>query len=415
MANMKKTLAWAVLGLALASCSPSQPSQPSSSQSPASSEGSSLSEDSGSASSSEEISLAPSKQRVEVSLSSSVIPEGSCFFDAAKPTVTFVDEEAGTEEDVTEFKFQTTYTITDKNDSSKTYGAGDVLPHGSYSAKIRYKKAKWTKTVDFTVQQEQIEKASEGNGYYTPSLESLAPYTYQNFSGVETLGGSGMPSSGNVNILVIPVQFNNAKFESSGISEQQVHDVLQEAFFSENENGQDTPWESLHSYYKKASFGRLNIGGDVSSIVTYNADDTTLDGNNTGLAQTITLDAIRQLEEKGELDPTRYDANGDGYIDGIEVIYFTSQSIPTGGFGSEDKSGNLWWNFTTNVNGAKNVKKPGARRIFWSRFDFLTNSYYSSYKDSSGNPIGNRIDGKSVDAHTIIHETGHMMGAPDYY
>ncbi len=415
MANMKKTLAWAVLGLALASCSPNEPSQPSSSQLPDSSADTSLSEDSSASSSQEETSTVPSKQRVEVSLGSSVIPAGTCFFDAAKPTVTFVDEDAGTQEDVTEFKFQTTYTITDKNDSSKTYGAGDLLPRGSYSAKIRYKKAKWTKTVDFTVQEKEIEKASEGHGYFTPTVESLSPYTYQNYSGIETLGGSGMPSSGNVNILVIPVQFNNAKFESSGISEKQVHDVLQEAFFSENENGQDTPWESLHSYYKKASFGRLNIGGDVSSIVTYNADDTTLDGNNTGLAQTITLDAIRQLEEKGELDPTRYDANGDGYIDGIEVIYFTSQSIPTGGFGGQDKSGNLWWNFTTNVNGTKNVKKPGARRIFWSRFDFLTNTYYSSYKDASGNPIGSRIDGKSVDAHTIIHETGHMMGAPDYY
>ncbi|MCI5939964.1 hypothetical protein MRZ76_01075 [bacterium] len=410
----KKIIAWALLGLALASCGDNPASSSEVGSDSLDSETSSVN-GSNSESGGEDISVAPSKQRVEMDVVKTVIPEGTCFFDAAKPTVNFIDEEAGTTEDVTNYTFQTTFTITDKNDAGKTYKAGDLLPKGSYTAKARYKKARWTDTVDFTVQEQNVEKASEGKGYHTATVESLAPYTYQNYSGIETLGGSGMPSSGNVNILVIPVQFNNAKFSDASISEQQVRDVLQEAFFAENENGEDTPWESLHSYYKKASFGRLNIGGDVSSIVTYNADDSNLDGNNTGLAQTITLDAIKQLEAKGELDPTKYDANKDGYIDGIEVVYFTSQSIPDSGFGTSDSSGDLWWNFTTNVPGAKNVKNPGARRIFWSRWDFLTNTYYSSYKNDNGNPIGNRIDGKAVDAHTIIHETGHMMGAPDYY
>ncbi len=408
----KKYLAWAVLGLALASCGQTGGNSSSSSSSAIESTESS---ESSSESSEESISSTPSKQRVEVSLGNTVIPEGTCFFDAAKPSVHFIDEEAGTDKDVTEYKFQTTYTITDKNDSTKVYKAGDVLPKGSYTAKVRYMKAKWTKTIDFTVQEKDVKKASEGKGYHTVSKESLSQYTYQNYSGIETLGGSGMPSSGTVNILVIPVQFNNAKFSNAGISEEKVRDVLEEAFFAKNEDGKDTPWESLHSYYDKASFGALNITGDVTRIVTYDADDSKLNGDDTSIAQKITLDAVKQLTESGDLDPTKYDANGDGYIDGIEVVYYTSQSIPTSGFGTSEKSGNLWWNFTTNVSGTKNVKKPGARRIFWSRFDFLTNSYYADVQDESGNPIGNRVNGNAVDAHTIIHETGHMMGAPDYY
>ncbi len=407
----KKYLAWAVLGLALVSCSNGGGDNPSSSLGPVdSSDSSASSEDSSSSES-----TAPSKQRVEVTLGKTVIPEGTCFFDAAKPNVHFIDEEAGTDKDVTEYKFQTTYTITDKNDSTKVYEAGEALPKGSYTAKIRYMKAKWSKTIDFTVQEQTVETATEGKGYHTVNKEDLAEYTYQNYSGIETLGGNGMPSTGDVNILVIPVQFNNAKFANAGISEEEVQTVLEEAFFSENENGEDTPWESLHSYYDKASFGALNITGDVTPIVTYDANDSDLNGDDTSVAQKITLDAVKQLKESGYLDPTKYDANKDGYIDGIEVVYYTSQSIPTSGFGSSEKSGNLWWNFTTNVSGSKNVANPGARRIFWSRFDFLTNSYYADVTDSSGNPIGSRVGGKAVDAHTIIHETGHMMGAPDYY
>lgn len=407
----KKYLAWAVLGLALASCGQTGGNSSSSSGAIESTESS----ESGSDSSEESISTAPSKQRVEVTLGNTVIPEGTCFFDSAKPNVHFIDEDAGTDKDVTEYKFQTTYTITDKNDSTKVYEAGEALPKGSYTAKIRYMKAKWSKTIDFTVQEKTVEKATEGKGYHTISKEDLAQYTYQNYSGIETLGGSGMPSTGKVNILVIPVQFNNAKFSNAGITDEEVHEVLQEAFFSENKDGKDTPWESLHSYYDKASFGALNITGDVTPIVTYDANDSDLNGDDTSVAQKITLNAVDQLKASGYLDSTKYDANGDGYIDGIEVVYYTSQSIPTSGFGTSEKSGNLWWNFTTNVSGSKSVANPGARRIFWSRFDFLTNSYYADVEDESGNPIGSRVDGKAVDAHTIIHETGHMMGAPDYY
>ena len=411
MNKKAKIVAWALLGLALASCSNGGDS---SSSSTAPSESSQETSESASEASSSS-SSADSAQYVEVTLGKDIIPEGSCFYDAAKPSVTFVDKKENTRTDVTEQSFRTTYKITDKNDSTKTYGAGDPLPKGSYSATIQYRYSKWSKTIDFTVQEKSVDKASEGKGYHTVTVDSLSPYTYQNYSGIETLSGSGMPSTGDVNILVIPVQFTNEKAQfTTTLKEEEVHDVLEEAFFAENENGEDTPWESLHSYYKKASFGRLNIQGTVTSIVTYDADDTTLTASDTSIAQKITLNAVKQLQDKGEIDTRDYDSNKDGYIDGVEVVYCTSQPTPSS-FGTSSDSNDLWWNFTTNVGGTKSTAKPGANRIFWSRFDYLTNSYYSNVKDASGNDIGHRVNGNAVDAHTIIHETGHMMGAPDYY
>ena len=403
MNKKAKILAWALLGLTLASCNGGGNDASSAGQG-----GSGDRQESSSSSTS-------SKQYLEVTLANDVIPEGSCFFDAAKPTVKFIDKDENEETDVTNQSSRTIYAITDKNDPTKTYEAGDVLPKGSYQAYIKYRFAKWSKTVDFTVQEKTVDKAAEGKGYHTVGVDALSSYTYQNFSGIETLGGSGMPSTGNVKILVIPVQFANesAQFTKT-MTEKEVQDVLQEAFFAENEDGKDTPWESLHSYYEKASFGRLNISGTVTSIVTYDADDSKLSASDTSIARTITLNAVKQLQDKGEIDTKDYDSNGDGYIDGVEVVYCTSQPTPSS-FGTESSAGDLWWNFTTSVGGSKSVSKPGANRIFWSRFDYLTNSYYANVKDESGNPIGHRVNGNAVDAHTIIHETGHMMGAPDYY
>ncbi len=398
MNKKAKLMAWALLGLTLASCSGGS--------TPATSDSASSAEE-------ESSSSVQGDQYLDVTIAQEVIPEGSCFYDAAKPTVTFVDKTKDERTDVTDQSFRTSYEISDKNDSTKTYGAGDALPKGSYTAYIKYRYDKWSKRVDFTVQEKTVEKASEGKGYHTVSVDSLSQYTYQNYSGIETLNGSGMPSTGEVKILVIPVQFTNASAQFTNAED--VHDILEEAFFAENENGEDTPWESLHSYYKKASFGRLNITGKVTSIVTYEAEDTTLDASNTSLASTITKNAINQLVNKGEVNLADYDSNKDGYIDGVEVVYCTSQPTPSS-FGTSDSgSSDLWWNFTTNAGGVQNLAKPGVNRIFWSRFDYLTNAYYANVKDESGNPIGKRLNGNAVDAHTIIHETGHMMGAPDYY
>ena len=404
MAKQSKIIAWALLGIALTSCSGGGDS-PNTSEAKSETKEESSSE------------VSSNKQYIEVSVSKNVIPVGTCFYDAAKPKVTYIDEDKSTESDVTDQSFRTTFKITDKNDSTKTYSAGDALPKGSYSAYVQYRSSKYSKTIDFTVQEQTIEKASEGKGYHTVDKSELSEYNYQNFSGIETLNGGGMPSTGEVNILVIPVQFKNekARFTSNkDLTEEKVHDVLEEAFFAENENGEDTPWESLHSYYKKASFGALNIKGKVTSIVTYDADDTTLDSTNSSIAQTVTKNAISQLVESGEIDTADYDSNKDGYIDGVEVVYCTSQPTPAS-FSTDSSSGDLWWNFTCNVGSSANLKKPTVNRIFWSRFDYLTNTYYSSYTDESGNPIGARVGANAVDAHTIIHETGHMMGAPDYY
>lgn len=355
-----------------------------------------------SATSSESSDQGSTTKRILVSLEKQTIPEGTSFYDGCKPSVIFQDDEKpGKDEEVKDYKFKTKYTVKDKNDSTKTYNAGDYLPASSYVAEIEYNAGKRLRaSVNFEVIKGTVENGEENKGYKTYTTAELEKYSISKYHGIATLDGHGMPAVGDVKILVIPVQFTNTKFANV----EETKKILNEAFFATSD---ETPWESLSSYYEKASFGKLHISGVVTDPYTYEKADTEVDDSNTNISREIAVKAVAWLKENG-MDMKEYDADKDGYIDGIQIVYNTSHLTPSGasGTGSDNST---WWNYTTNAGGSANVNNPGARRMFWSRWDYVTNAYYAQSEK------GLSLNGKKVDAHTIIHETGHMMGAPDYY
>ena len=401
MRNKNKYSLVALLGLSLVTLVACGNESSNSSSSPSESTNSTQTETEDSTVTTTEPNPTPLTKRIKVTLDKQTISEGASFYDGCKPSVLFEDDEnPSNNKEVNNYKFKTEYEIVNKNDTSLTYKAGEYLPAGSYTAKIQYTSGKRFKaTADFEVVKGNVEVASEGKGYTTYTTEQLAKYKVANYPGIATLEGYGMPTTGDVKILVIPVQFTNTIFDNIDT----VKTVLHEAFFAESN---ETPWESLSSYYKKASFGKLNITGVVTDAYTYPKKDTEIPNTNTDISREIAVKAIEWLKSEKGMDMTEYDADKDGYIDGIEIVYNTSQLTPSG---DQSSSSSTWWNYTTNASGAKNVHNPGPRRMFWSRWDFVTNAYYAEYKE------GTAIGGKKVDAHTIIHETGHMMGAPDYY
>ena len=364
-----------------------------------------------SSSSSEEL----GDRRLNITLAASSIPEGSTFFDGCLPSVVFEDLTDGTTREVYNYSARTTYTIT--NDTSgEEYSASDSLPAGQYTCEVRYSQSGYTYgTVKFNVVAETPTVAAEGKGYKSYKVEDLSEYQIQNFDEIETLGGGGMPANGDVKILVIPVEFEYGQKFSDEIRDE-VKPMLEEAFFAESDG---TPWESLHSYYKKSSYGKLNITGVVTDIYTAPYNDKEQSSTNTGFSTQIAQEAVDWLVSTGRIDPTDYDLDGDGYIDGVEVVYTTQNSTPGMSGTADAGSSGLWWNFTTNTGASPNVASPKVHRIFWTRYDYVTNNYY--VKEAQGDPENNIPaqgqvwEGKAVDAHTIIHETGHMMGAPDYY
>ncbi len=229
--------------------------------------------------------------------------------------------------------------------------------------------------------------------YYEPTLSSFQKMSFSHFGEYGTLGGGNMPSLGTPKLLVIPVYFQG----DSAPSASEVS-AIKNAFFGESA---DTGWESLSSFYKKSSYGLLDIEGVVTDPFQYSlsASDfqTAFEKGERSSSYKDTNDVLAEAvawAKSNHYFDASFDTDGDGFLDGVDLIYFTDKS--------ERDNVDLWWAFTTNDsrNAEKNnIASPVAYRYFWSPMSMIENGYYSP----------------DIDTHTLIHETGHMMGLDDYY
>ncbi|HOH67937.1 MAG TPA: hypothetical protein PLX93_01265, partial [Bacilli bacterium] len=245
---------------------------------------------------------------------------------------------------------------------------------------------------------------------------------------------SDMPRSGESRVLVVPVEFSD--FPASGMlrGAEGAREDLRKAYFGESE---ETQWESLSSYYAKSSYGKVNITGQVMPwyrpknpskpsqwysteeiISSYGSSEST------GISRLIlgwfytdyAIDMYQNvLDDEGNPYATAaaffkdYDGDGDGYIDAVQMVY----SAPVNHLSSD-----LFWAFrSVDSSSAPNKNSPFPCAYVWLGYDFIyENGYYDNlgvYHDWTDAEI---IAGTAeIDAHTIIHESGHALGADDYY
>lgn len=200
----------------------------------------------------------------------------------------------------------------------------------------------------------------------------------------EQLGWSTLASTGNQKMLVVPVQLSGQKVWTSTMLSN-----LEAAFFGDSE---DTTWESVSSFYRKSSWGALNISGELTdpyvSSYTYNQLYNYGDNSSDYL--------INEWSSRNSLSNSKlkeYDQDKDGRLDCTVFIY--SNSYDSNGVG-------FWaWCFYQDNN--PNTSKPVVNNYMWASYDFLTEGYVDGFNSSK------------VDAHTFIHESGHLLGLDDYY
>ena len=214
------------------------------------------------------------------------------------------------------------------------------------------------------------------------------------------------PNIGDVNILVIPVELS----DEFGMLDTTPHFTpkklasIKASFNGTKEDDSNNYRESVKSFYEKSSYGNLHLNFDVldvyKSSMSKSEFEHLIDDNGTEV--TTLLDEIYANKNSLKLDGSfvditdsnRYDANYDGYIDGVWLIYNV--------FDSNEVTSSKYWAYTANYFGDL-YNNPDVSSIVFGKYANFAYAFLNA-----GNSEG-------LDAHTAIHETGHMFGLDDYY
>lgn len=210
----------------------------------------------------------------------------------------------------------------------------------------------------------------------------------------------GLPSKGSPRALVILVDFP----DSPALPSQTVADVSSK-MFGDGGYSPDAPKENLRRYYQRSSFNQLDLCGDVYGwyhspytreeyldlAAAYQQLYGDVYGPRIGIAcarSDLLFDALSAIDP--QVDLSRYDNNHDGTIDAVFLKYA----------GEPGEWASLFW--------------ASQARYAWNEgiFDGVRpNKYVFSWYASQSRDTSYPLYRPSTD----IHETGHLLGLPDYY
>ncbi len=223
-------------------------------------------------------------------------------------------------------------------------------------------------------------------GYYRPSTwETLSSSDKTDIpcdlSSIYSYGSKRhvIESTGRQYLTVIPVDFD--AYPGDSLTDDEPIQNIKKAFFGDKNGNQ---YYSVKEYYDKASNHRFQIEGHVADewfrpSLAYEYLKALPNANRTKAAL---VDIYHEaIEWYNKLYPQKALAEGD-------PVFFVYSAPYSGMDGSASDRGNMMWAFVIN--------DPAP--IGWS-------SYHMFHPNSS----------QQVDAHTNIHEFGHMLGLIDYY
>ena len=242
---------------------------------------------------------------------------------------------------------------------------------------------KWDSTND------EILKA---NGLNVSSSSGYYDLDFANSLYNDVTKNNSCPTTGDVNALVIPVEFSDRLAANLGYQTKDI-DL---AFNSYNSN--ELEYYSVSEYFYKSSYGKLNLHFDVlDSFVMANYSSSYYQ-NITNSTEIILDEMLVKLDDR--IDYNKYDSNNDGLIDAIILV--NTMDID---YNIEMKWAFMTYDLMGSVYDSSYFYKYDnvrAYTYFWCPYGFLreNNDGYNNEK---------------INTYTIIHEFSHILGADDYY
>ena len=210
----------------------------------------------------------------------------------------------------------------------------------------------------------------------------------------------GCPTSGDVKVLVIPVEFSDVTAASKGYD-------LNKLKLAFNGSGNDTDYRSVKEYYFESSYEQLKLDFVVldswfrpNNTSSYYANLTMEYYGSEALIgdQVIMDEALAYLESR--MDLSDFDSDNNSVIDAVVMIN-TLEIDQTSTFNWAYR----YWNiYTDNEGYYYEYDGVSANDYLWASYKFLYEGTYGEYTDTS-----------AMNTYTYIHEFGHVLGVDDYY
>ena len=201
------------------------------------------------------------------------------------------------------------------------------------------------------------------------------------------------PHTGSPKALVILAEFADTTFTIQNTKQVFTNYLMNEGHFTETAYAQNRNYKGVRGYFKDCSYGQFTPTFDVVGAVKLPKPQTYYGAENDNITDLMT-DACNAVDN--EVDFSQYDANGDGLVDLVYIIY-------------AGHSANYRGNTSTDI-----WPKSGTT-ILSKSFDGKSIRRYGVSNELAGR------ENKKKEKETIngiglfCHEFSHTLGLPDIY
>lgn len=203
-----------------------------------------------------------------------------------------------------------------------------------------------------------------------------------------------MPHNGEVHVPVLLVQFADVQFELKDPKAQISQQLDSLGGLNEMGNADSLNICSVRQYYKSCSRGLFEPRFDVYGI--YTLADSISKYVPSARRDNMFKDALQLAD--ADIDFSKYDSDGDGYVDGLYIVFAGFSGAVTG-----NQDSYIW---------------PYAKFGNLGQFDGKIVSAHCASAELNGKPTSyanTKIPRRIMGIGTFCHEFAHTMGLPDLY